>query len=61
MYEVYIKIGLGHQYWQRERNLLLNWCVENCTDFHTFDMLHLNSRWSFVNEEDAMAFKLRWY
>lgn len=41
-------------------NKIREWCRENCSQYFLIDILGHNIRCSFVDEEDAVGFKLRW-
>lgn len=60
MIDVYLNGGLTSRNWIVRRNELLQWCDLNCIDFYTMDILTTKIRFSFMNETDAIAFKLRW-
>lgn len=60
MIEVYTTNGLLSINWLIKNENQVDWCRENCSDFFDFDLLSLTTRWNFVSEIDAMAFKLRW-
>lgn len=42
-------------------NQFVKWCFDNCNGFYRFNWLtNEGCDITFVNEEDAVAFKLRW-
>ena len=53
-------VGLSDPGWKEKVRERRDWCGENCRAQVFHDMLTEEARWSFVSEEDAMAFKLRW-
>ena len=55
-----INIGLQDQGWILARDRCYIWCKENCEDYFALDMFSTSMLWSFENEIEAMAFKLRW-
>ena len=52
--------GLLDQNWRGNLRNRLQWCDENCRGMFLHDILSHNILWSFLNNEDAVAFKLRW-
>ena len=58
--QITIDVGLGDQGWILFRDRCLQWCKENCDGYFGLDMFSTSMPWSFEDEIEAMAFKLRW-
>ena len=54
------KFGLLSSGWGYQLGDRLEWCHENCNCMVFHDVLAVEVRWQFAEEEDAMAYKLRW-
>lgn len=57
--QIWISIGLMSPEWKLRQNNVVEWCNENC-EYFICDNFAMETKFTFTNETDAMAFKLRW-
>lgn len=63
MTNCYFEFSSYMDYWYDHKetfNNLNSWCKENCNGYYILDILGSRIRAGFVENEDAVAFKLRW-